>query len=94
MPEKRSYYEQLARERGYEPTSTVNKDLTLLVAAAPDGGSSKLTKARKAGVKIVGLDEWLSNSGAEQPDAVTDKVVQRADSPAGEPQEVEFNFDW
>ena len=62
MPEKRSYYEKLAVERGYEPVSTVTKDLTLLVAVNPEGGGSKLKKAAKSGVEIIALDEWLQNS--------------------------------
>jgi len=32
MPEKRSYYENLARERGYHPVDTVTSSLSLLVA--------------------------------------------------------------
>lgn len=59
MPEKRSFYEDLARERGYEPVDTVTATLSLLVADNPSGNSSKLQKARKNNVKIISLTEFL-----------------------------------
>lgn len=70
MPEKRSYYEKLARVHGYEPTDDVTRDLALLVAAAPAENSSKLKKAQKASIRIAALDEWLREIGeapAENP---------------------------
>ena len=59
MPEKRSYYQNLAKERGYAPVDSVTAELSLLVAMDPQENSSKLQKARKAGVPIVSLEEWL-----------------------------------
>lgn len=59
MPEKRSYYEKLAREAGYEATDSVTKDLALLVAADPNASGGKLDSARKHGVKVIALDEFL-----------------------------------
>ncbi|MCP3968458.1 MAG: hypothetical protein GY750_18970 [Lentisphaerae bacterium] len=59
MPEKRSYYEKLALEHGYEPSDHVNKELSLLIALNPDGSGGKIKKARAAGVRVMGLDEWL-----------------------------------
>ena len=71
MPEKRSFYEKLAEQAGYEPVDAVTKDLALLVAADPAASGGKLDNARKHGIRIVALDEFLKlagNSPAE-PDA-------------------------
>ena len=62
MPEKRSYYEKLARERNLRPVDSVNSTLSILVAADISGSSSKLNAARKHGVKILSLDEFLNQS--------------------------------
>jgi DNA ligase (NAD+) len=58
MPEKRSVYEAMATERGYEPSKTVKGGLSLLVVMDPNSGSSKIKKAEKAGIKIIGLEDW------------------------------------
>lgn len=60
MPEKRSWYEALAATRGYRAVDSVNSTLTLLVAADVNDQSSKLRNARKFGVQIVALDEFLA----------------------------------
>ncbi len=60
MPEKRSYYEDIARKAGYEPVDSVNSSLTLLVCMDPAENSSKLQKARKSGIEIQQLDSWLA----------------------------------
>lgn len=60
MPEKRSFYEQLARTMGYEPVDSVTARLALLVAADVNDQSSKLKNARKLGVKIISLDDFLA----------------------------------
>ncbi|MCF6175037.1 MAG: helix-hairpin-helix domain-containing protein [Victivallaceae bacterium] len=91
MPEKRSFYENMARQGGFEPVSAVNKELTLLIALNPEAGGGKLTKAAKAGVKIVALEKWLENPGvtdisAPVPSDSSDKTPQQV--------EVEFNFDF
>ena len=65
MPEKRSYYEKLAVEKGYAAVDSVTSALTLLVAADPAVSGGKLDKARKFGVKIVSLDEFLAEDGVE-----------------------------
>ena len=59
MPEKRSFYEKLARDNGYTPADSVTAKLALLVAADVNENSSKLKNARKFGVKIVSLDEFM-----------------------------------
>ena len=64
MPEKRSYYEKLAASRGYGAADSVTKELTLLVAADVNDNSSKLVKARKLGVKIMALEEFLAEGDA------------------------------
>ena len=60
MPEKRSFYENLARSMGYEPADSVTSKLSLLVAADVNDNSSKLKNARKLGIKIISLDEFLA----------------------------------
>ncbi len=61
MPEKRGYYEELARRHGYEPADSVTSGLALLIAADLAENSSKLAKARKENIKIMALEEWLSS---------------------------------
>jgi len=60
MPEKRSFYEEEARKRGYRPADAVGRGLALLVAADPDGASTKLDRARKLGIPIVTVEEFLA----------------------------------
>ncbi len=60
MPESRTYYENIARERGFNPVSSVSKDLKILVTTEIDRKSSKMDNARKFGVKIITLDDWLN----------------------------------
>ena len=61
MPEKRSWYEKLAMDHGFEPVDSVTATLSLLVSAEEDAGSSKAQKAAKLGVKNMSLSEWLSS---------------------------------
>ena len=61
MPEKRSYYENLAREHGYEAADSVTASLSLLVTAEADSTSSKAVKAAKLGVKVMTLADWLKS---------------------------------
>lgn len=92
MPEKRSFYEDLAREHGYEPADSVNSDLSVLVCVDVNDNSSKLKKARKNNIRIVQLDDWLTEI-KDQPivAAATDEKV------AAEPESVDdlplFSFD-
>lgn len=59
MPETRDYYETLAEAHGYAAADDVNSHLSLLVAADVNGASGKLKKAKKLGIRIVSLDEFL-----------------------------------
>jgi DNA ligase (NAD+) len=61
MPEKRSHYERLAGTAGYKPVDSVTEKLSLLVVADINENSSKMEKAKKYGVKIIPLSEWLVN---------------------------------
>lgn len=61
MPEKRSYYEELARKNGYESADSVTAALSLLVTAEADSSSSKAVKAAKLGVKVMTLADWLKS---------------------------------
>ncbi len=77
MPEKRSFYQDLARQRGYDPVDDVTGELALLVADDPNGGSSKLEKARKHNIKIVSLDEWMGEEPVapkEEPEESTGQL--------------------
>ncbi|MFA6567806.1 MAG: helix-hairpin-helix domain-containing protein, partial [Victivallales bacterium] len=71
MPEQRSYYENLARESGYEPVDAVTKELSLLVAADLSSASSKLDKARSHGVKIQSLEDWIKTQTPHSPTVKT-----------------------
>ena len=62
MPEKRSYYESMAEQNGYEATSAVTKELSLLVALDPGAGGGKLNKAKNLGVEIIALNDWLKKA--------------------------------
>lgn len=59
MPEKRSYYEEVAKMNGMIAVDDVNKELSVLVCASLSENSSKLNKAKKLGIKTVEIDEWL-----------------------------------
>jgi len=63
MPKKRSYYEDLAKQYGFEPVKTVSKKLDLLVTVTKNHSSSKVNKAKKWGVRIISLDEFLASVG-------------------------------
>lgn len=60
MPEKRSYYEELAKSKGFQPVDSVTKDLTLLVALDASESGGKLDKARKLNIKIEELNSWMA----------------------------------
>ncbi len=66
MPEKRSYYESLAAENGYEAVDSVTATLSLLVAADGESDSTKARKAAKLGVKVLALTQWLATLSGEK----------------------------
>ena len=68
MPEKRSFYEKLAMERNLRPVDSVNASLSILVAADITGNSSELAAARKYGIKILSLDDFLRENSAAAPE--------------------------
>ncbi len=93
MPEKRSYYEDLAKERGFQPTDHVTADLGILVADDPSGNSSKLKKARKGGVKIISLDDWLNEKPGPAPTPETSPPEGTSDDLfGGNNGQMTFNF--
>ena len=73
MPEKRSYYVELAAAKGYSAVDSVTKELALLVAADVNDSSSKLVKARKLGIRIASLEEFLSEASPAEPLAETEE---------------------
>lgn len=88
MPEQRSFYEDMARSRGYEPVDTVTSDLAVLVAVDISGNSSKLSKARSAGIKILSLDEWLTET-QNTPEVKTQKKEETKQDHNGQ---LKFDF--
>ena len=59
---KRSEMESIAREKGFQPVDSVNKDLTILVVADVNSTSSKTVKAKKLGIKIISEQEFFQIS--------------------------------
>ena len=49
----------MAEQNGYEATSTVSRELSVLVALDPEAGGGKLSKAGNLGVAIIALSDWL-----------------------------------
>ena len=99
MPEKRSYYEELAKTKGFQAVDSVSKELGLLVAADITANSSKLTKAAKLGVKVMALDEFLAMENSPVAEAKSPEVENAPEAPkmdelplfAGEPEEKRDN---
>lgn len=58
MDKPRSFYQKLAKERGYNPVDSVTKDLDILVVSSLDWKSNKTETAKKLGVKIMELKDW------------------------------------
>ena len=96
MPEQRSYYENLAAQRGFEPVDSVTQELSLLVAADVTASGGKLDKARKANIKIIGLDDWLNSAAAAPVPAKSQEfapAAPAADTSTGIPKaQGVFNF--
>ena len=88
MPEKRSFYVKLAEEKGYAAADSVTKDLTLLVAMDVNDSSSKLTKARKLGVTVMSLEEFLAAPAPETPAAEELQTEEQPDLFAAAPAPV------
>lgn len=62
MENKRSVMEQIAVERGFTPMDHVDKNLSILVCADPNSGSSKLQKAAKYGTKIISEKDFMEGN--------------------------------
>lgn len=45
--------------KGYSFSETINKDLEYLICGDVNGSSSKLTKARKLGIKLISYEEFF-----------------------------------
>ena len=61
MPEKRAWYESIAKAAGYEPVDSVTDALALLVAADPNASSTKISDAKRLSIPIQSLDLWLGS---------------------------------
>jgi len=62
MPEKRLFYENIAKNKGYTPVSKVSKELSILVVADVESKSSKTEKAKKLGIEILSLNDWMNEN--------------------------------
>jgi DNA ligase (NAD+) len=90
MPEKRSYYENMAQQRGFEPASSVTKELSLLVAADPTASGGKLKKAANLGVQVMALNEWLADNQEQKEEPVLENIPEeKSDDDDGQ---LFFNF--
>jgi NAD-dependent DNA ligase len=58
-PMGRKDLQKLIEERGYEFSSSVTKSTKILLCEDPEGGSSKLQKARKNGILLMSYQEFL-----------------------------------
>ena len=56
MPEKRSYYEDIAIKRGLKPVDKVNNKLNILVVADMNSTSSKMKAAQKNNILIMDVE--------------------------------------
>lgn len=61
MDKPRSYYQKMAKDKGWNPVDSVSKTLDVLVVPDRSWTSSKTKNAEKFGVKILTLEEWLEN---------------------------------
>lgn len=59
MPEKRSYYEDVARNNGFDVVSSVTSNLSLLITANELHTSSKVDKAKSYNISILTLEQFL-----------------------------------
>jgi len=62
MANKRSVMENIARSKGLIPMDHVDKNLSILVCADPNSGSSKLQKAKKYGIKIISEEDFMDGN--------------------------------
>ncbi len=84
MPEKRSWYEAIARSAGCRPVDSVTERLSLLVAADPNAASSKIVDARRLGVPIQSLDLWL--------ESVRGFIPKKESAPEKDDAQMTFDF--
>ena len=59
-PLGRKELQKIIEERGYEFSSSVTKSTDILLCEDPEGGSSKLQKARKNGTALISYEDFLS----------------------------------
>jgi DNA ligase (NAD+) len=59
-PMGRKEIQKIIEDKGYEFSSSVTGSTTILLCENPDGGSSKLQKARKMGIQLVSYEDFLS----------------------------------
>ncbi len=50
---------QIIEDRGWEFSSTISKDVNILLCEDPEGDSSKLKKAKKLGIKLMSYNEFI-----------------------------------
>ena len=67
LSKPKAHFESLILQAGQGYTDTFSREVTVLIAADPNSGSSKLQKARKQGVKIISEGELLQILKLERP---------------------------
>lgn len=60
MEQPRKYYEEIAHNKNLNPINSVSKDLTYLVVADMNSNSSKMQKAKKYGINIITVEEFIN----------------------------------
>lgn len=64
MENPRKYYEDIASKNNLKPVNSVSKDLTLLVVADINSNSSKMQKAKKYGIDIITVEDFMQSYNA------------------------------
>lgn len=83
MPEKRAWYEQIAKNAGYLPVDSVTESTSLLVTSNPDQISGKTADAKRLGVPIQSLNLWLDSVRT---------FVPKKEEPEAEEEQLTFDF--
>ena len=60
MPQKRTYYADIAEKAGFEVSNSVTSSLDYLVCQDPSSTKGKMQKARNLGVKVIHLNDFLN----------------------------------
>lgn len=65
-PRGKVFYQEIAKQHGFEISNSVNKNLDILVCVDINSNSGKMQKAKKFNVKIVNTDQFLKIIGVSR----------------------------